>query len=270
MVATEDWGVDRPGRLPRPRVRRPQPRVGRRAAASATAGSWTGGSTRQTRNDELDPQHLRGARRPRLGPADAGLADLRPLVLLAARPHQPNRYYLYSGQSAGLKNNDLPPELVGDQHPDCALGWDWPTVWDLCAQRRVERLLLLQPARDRFWGARQLDVTHHVTDFFAGCALGRPPAGLDHRPVVHGPDGHLQRRPPRRGHPPRADVPLRHRPGLHQLPALQEGRARHHLRRVGRLLGPRGSAPGRRPPRHPRGPRGLDDFSQSASASRPR
>jgi phospholipase C len=46
-------------------------------------------------------------------------------------PTEPNRYYMHSGQSGGLKDNGLPPE-VASAHPEWTLGWDWPTIWTIC------------------------------------------------------------------------------------------------------------------------------------------
>ncbi len=80
-------------------------------------------------------------------------------------PTQPNRYYMHSAQSAGLKNNALPPQLAAE-HPEWANGWDWATIWTLLEQAGVscayyfsnlpEIALLGQPARSPGSSRRRL------------------------------------------------------------------------------------------------------------------
>jgi phospholipase C len=90
-------------------------------------------------------------------------------------PTQPNRYYVYSGQSGGLKDNSLPPELAGE-HPEWALGWDWQTVWGLCGSQGVSTAYYFSNLPETaFWGTRHLHQTRHVAEFFLACATGTLP-----------------------------------------------------------------------------------------------
>ena len=104
-------------------------------------------------------------------------------------PTQPNRYYLYSGQSAGLKNNDLPPQRISG-NAQWAGGWDWPTVWDLCAKGGVSSGYYFSNLPETaFWGPRHLDITRHVSQFYADCALGTLPQVSIIDPWFTGPEG---------------------------------------------------------------------------------
>jgi phospholipase C len=104
-------------------------------------------------------------------------------------PTQPNRYYLYSGQSAGLKNNALPPEKI-TTNPEWAAGWDWPTVWDLCSNGGVSASYYFSNLPETaFWGYRQLHRTHHVSEFYAACATGTLPQVSMIDPWFTGPSG---------------------------------------------------------------------------------
>ena len=104
-------------------------------------------------------------------------------------PTQPNRYYLYSGQSAGLKNNVIPPQLAST-HPEWAAGWDWPTVWDLCSNGGVSASYYFSNLPETaFWGDRQLHRTHHVSEFYAACATGTLPQVSIIDPWFTGPSG---------------------------------------------------------------------------------
>ena len=104
-------------------------------------------------------------------------------------PTQPNRYYLYSGTSQGIKNNDLPPELAGE-HPEWAAGWDWPTVWDLCQQGGVSSGYYFSNLPETlFWGARHLDITRHISDLYLDLELGTLPQVSVVDPWFTGPEG---------------------------------------------------------------------------------
>ena len=104
-------------------------------------------------------------------------------------PTQPNRYYLYSGQSAGLKDNTLPPELAS-RNPTWLTGFDWPTVWDLCSNGGVSTSYFFSNLPETaFWGYRQLHRTHHVAEYFAQCELGTLPQLSIIDPWFTGPSG---------------------------------------------------------------------------------
>ena len=90
-------------------------------------------------------------------------------------PTQPNRYYLHSATSGGLKNNDLPPQLARE-HPEWALGWDWPTVWTLAdAYGLNARYYYSNLPQIAYWGARHLHRTSPVAEFYAAAAAGTLP-----------------------------------------------------------------------------------------------
>ncbi len=104
-------------------------------------------------------------------------------------PTQPNRYYLYSGQSHGLKDNTLPPELAST-HPEWLAGFDWPTVWDLCSNGGVSTSYYFSNLPETaFWGYRQLHRTHHVSEYFTQCQLGTLPQLSIIDPWFTGPSG---------------------------------------------------------------------------------
>ncbi len=90
-------------------------------------------------------------------------------------PTQPNRYYLHSGQSGGLKNNVLPPELAGE-HPEWALGWDWPTIWTLCEAYGVSATYYFSNLPQvALWGARHLAHCRPIAQYYLDAATGNLP-----------------------------------------------------------------------------------------------
>jgi len=90
-------------------------------------------------------------------------------------PTQPNRYYLHSAQSGGLKNNSLPPELA-EEHPEWALGWDWPTIWTLADTHGLTaRYYYSNLPQIAFWGPRHLHHASPVAEFYAAAAAGTLP-----------------------------------------------------------------------------------------------
>lgn len=104
-------------------------------------------------------------------------------------PTQPNRYYLYSCQSGGIKNNSLPPEHH-ETHPEWALGWDWQTLWGLCERHGVtSRYYFSNLPETAFWGTRHVHQTSHVAEYFAACATGTLPQVSIIDPWFTGPSG---------------------------------------------------------------------------------
>lgn len=177
-------------------------------------------------------------------------------------PTQPNRYYLYSGISPGIKNNDLPPELAST-HPEWTLGWDWPTVWDVCKHGGVSSAYYFSNLPETaFWGARQLDVTRHITDLYLDLELGTLPQVSVVDPWFTGPEGIAN------DDHPLADVRL----GQQLLSDIVEAFTRSPLYRRSALIITYDESGGFwdhvDPPRvgdergTPRDPGGLDDFSQ--------
>lgn len=178
-------------------------------------------------------------------------------------PTQPNRYYLYSGTSSGLKSNDLPPELIAD-HPEWAVGWDWPTVWTQCKQALISSAYYFSNLPETaFWGARHLDVTRHVSQLFLDLELGTLPQVSVIDPWFTGPEGIAN------DDHPLADIRL----GQTFLSDIVDAFVRSPVYRKGALIITYDEGGGFwdhvAPPRvgddrgTPRDPGGLDDFSQT-------
>ena len=174
MVATEDWGAAGRGNYHG------------RGFADPSHG-WTGGRI------ERNGGALDGWLDPRTGNDEMALAtyeaDDIPVWAQLTRgwqtydrwhcsllgPTQPNRYYLYSAQSGGIKDNSLPPEHI-EAHPEWAVGWDWQTIWGLCEQGGVSSAYYFSSLPETaFWGPRHLHQTRHVSEFYAACATGTLP-----------------------------------------------------------------------------------------------
>jgi len=104
-------------------------------------------------------------------------------------PTQPNRYYLHSAQSGGFKSNDLPPEVVGD-HPEWALGWDWPTIWTLLERYGVSCAYYFSNLPElAYWGPRHLSHVRHISEYYAAAASGTLPAVSFIDPWFSAPEG---------------------------------------------------------------------------------
>lgn len=90
-------------------------------------------------------------------------------------PTFPNRYYLHSATAGGLKNNDVPPELASE-HPEWALGWDWPTLWTLFdAYSITASYFFCNLPVPALWGPRHLNTMHHISEYYARCEAGNLP-----------------------------------------------------------------------------------------------
>jgi phospholipase C len=90
-------------------------------------------------------------------------------------PTQPNRYYLHSAQSGGLKSNDLPPQLAAT-NPQWAYGWDWPTIWTLLENAGITCAYYFSNLPElAFWGHRHLRHVRHVSEYYAAAATGTLP-----------------------------------------------------------------------------------------------
>ena len=271
MVSTEDWGRDGRNDFDGRGFADPDHGWdnGRLVRNGGLHGRLAAPEDRQRR---AHPQHLRGARPPGVGAAHAWVADLRPLVHSSCSdPPSPTATTCTPARRRAIKNNDLPPEMAG-QHPEWALGWDWPTVWDVCKHAFVSSAYYFSNLPETaFWGPRHLDITRHVSELYRRSRARHAPPGVGDRPVVHRSGGHRQRRPPARRHPARPDVPVGPRRGVHPVADLPQGRDDHHLRRGRRLLGPRRPAPGRRRAGHaPRTPAASTTSPSAGSGSRPR
>ena len=83
----------------------------------------------------------------------------------------PNRYYMHSAQSGGMKNNDFPPQ-AGKM-----TGWEWPTIWDLLERAGVSWGYYFSnlPAIG-LWGPRYAHNARHISHYYEDALLGRLPA----------------------------------------------------------------------------------------------
>ncbi|MEY2419577.1 MAG: phospholipase [Actinomycetota bacterium] len=89
-------------------------------------------------------------------------------------PTEPNRYYLHSGQSGGLKNNDLPPQY--SDHAEWRLGWNWATIWDLFDRFNVSATNYYCNLPElAYWGARHVNRMRHISAFYEACDTGTLP-----------------------------------------------------------------------------------------------
>jgi len=85
-------------------------------------------------------------------------------------PTFPNREYLHSGQSGGIKDNSLPP-AVG--YPE---GFTWPTIWDrLTAAGVPARYYYTDLPVTFLWGARLAPISSPIVDYLTDAAAGTLP-----------------------------------------------------------------------------------------------
>jgi phospholipase C len=85
-------------------------------------------------------------------------------------PTFPNREYLHSAQSGGLKDNSF-PQQVG--YPT---GFTWPTIWDrLMAANVPAGYYCVDLPVPALWGSRLLPITHTFTEYFAAAEAGTLP-----------------------------------------------------------------------------------------------
>jgi phospholipase C len=104
-------------------------------------------------------------------------------------PTQPNRYYLHSGQSGGLKNNALPPELAAE-HPEWTAGWDWPTIWTLFDRYGISSAYYFSNLPQlTFWGPRHVNKFRHISEYYAAAASGTLPQVSFIDPWFSAPEG---------------------------------------------------------------------------------
>ena len=87
-------------------------------------------------------------------------------------PTFPNREYMHSAQSGGIKNNSLPPQ-VGGAH---TFGFTWDTIWDRLTKAGVScGYYFVDLPASALWGPRLAPITHHVERYFADAAAGTLP-----------------------------------------------------------------------------------------------
>jgi phospholipase C len=86
-------------------------------------------------------------------------------------PTFPNREYMHSAQSGGLKTNALPPEIPGYE-----TGFTWPTIWDLCNANDVPwGYYFVDLPAIALWGRRNAHGAHPIENLFADLAAGTLP-----------------------------------------------------------------------------------------------
>jgi phospholipase C len=82
-------------------------------------------------------------------------------------PTFPNREYLHSAQSGGIKDNSIPFE---------SRGFQWETIWDrLMAADVPSGYFFVDLPVTALWGERLIPVTHHIEQFFGRAASGTLP-----------------------------------------------------------------------------------------------
>jgi phospholipase C len=106
-------------------------------------------------------------------------------------PTQPNRFYLHSAQSAGRKNNDLPPQVVQETGDTQYLhGWDWPTIWTLLEQHNVSSAYYFCNLPEiLYWGDRHIAHARHISEYYAAAEAGVLPQVSFIDPWFIGPEG---------------------------------------------------------------------------------
>lgn len=83
-------------------------------------------------------------------------------------PTYPNREYLLSGQSGGIKNNQFPPT---------ADGFAWETILDRLMKAGVTtRCYYTDLPVAGLWGPRMVPLLHKIEDYFTDCAAGQLPS----------------------------------------------------------------------------------------------
>ena len=98
-------------------------------------------------------------------------------------PTYPNRLYLHSGQSGGLKSNFFPFEVddspAGNGHGQerWRLGYTWPTIWDVLDARGITwRYHYSNLPTIGLFGAEPIARSGHISEFFADAAAGALPS----------------------------------------------------------------------------------------------
>jgi len=86
-------------------------------------------------------------------------------------PTYPNREYMHSAQSGGIKTNAFPFEVEGH-----TTGFTWTTIWDKLRAAGVScGYYCVDLPAIALWGPRMIPVAHHIERFFAEAAAGTLP-----------------------------------------------------------------------------------------------
>jgi phospholipase C len=103
-------------------------------------------------------------------------------------PTLPNRYYMHSAQSGGMKDNTVPPLAPG--RPEWAAGFDFATVWTLFETYGVTCAYYFNnlPAL-ALWGGRHVVHARPMAAYYADAALGQLPQVSFVDPMLVTPEG---------------------------------------------------------------------------------
>jgi phospholipase C len=172
MVDTQDWGE-----------------LGRRNYHGRSFAdpnhSWNGGRAErrggandgwldpQTHNDELSISYYNAVDVPVWAQLTRDYQTYDRWFAAILGPTLPNRYYMLSGQTGGVKDNSL---FIQSNRPEWAFGFDWPTVFTLFETYGVSCGYYFNnlPAL-ALWGGRHLAHHRPMADFYADAALGQLP-----------------------------------------------------------------------------------------------
>ena len=82
----------------------------------------------------------------------------------------PNREYQHSATSAGINNNDFPPQRGYNT------GFTWPTIWTLLENAGISWAYYYSNAPViALWGPRHAKNARHISNYYADCAAGMLP-----------------------------------------------------------------------------------------------
>ena len=96
----------------------------------------------------------------------------------------PNREYMHSAQSGGLKDNSFPPEV------GMPTGFTWPTIWTSLEAKGVTWAYYYSNLPViALWGTRHLANARHISTFYADAAAGQLPQVAFVDPYFVGPEG---------------------------------------------------------------------------------
>ena len=86
-------------------------------------------------------------------------------------PTYPNRSYMHSAQSGGMRDNTLPTQAG---HRD---GFPWPTIWDRLEERGVSwAYYFVDLPVIALWGSRLAKGARSISDFYTDAATGALPS----------------------------------------------------------------------------------------------
>jgi phospholipase C len=160
---------------------------------------WGSGRVQMRRYDSEEPQGFltRGAGNDEFAVSFYEPADI-PVIAELARgftsfdryfcsllaPTFPNREYLHSCQSGGLKDNSLPPQIGMNT------GFEWPTIWTALDLAGVSwKYYFCNLPTTGLWGTRHAHNSRFISDYYADAAAGTLPQVAFVDPWVIQPEG---------------------------------------------------------------------------------